>query len=775
MCAALAACTDETGSIFSPDYGRTPIELTIGGMEMTRAQITDGSEHTMQNFDKAANIFMVMKSEYGTLDYEGDRTDKYTVSRGHVDAGEGAITFDEVNKKYWDDAHARSSQLSIWAYASKCPEGWMECNFQTPNASWTAQDPETPEHMMAEYEDHKYNTSQKIDWEQQGEKGSKGAIYPCIMLWRASHNTTGTPLYRQDENSVQYQDLLFSNNLANHGEGNDKRLKFDFGTRKFPTGADAQMYFYHAMSKITIHIKKGDGFTSFNFDSGNITLKKLNTEGTFNIKDGEFQQIIKPTYDIPQIYQHATPDDGDAYTLEALAVPNIHAFLSKPELGLSDENSRFVKDAKNLDTDVMMEFTIESNKYQLTSGQLYDALVDASGNAVSNATKKEDKGTYIPLEAGKNYVFTFTVGKQKISNLTAKVAEWEEVNATEILPTNARIKVALEDRGDPVSSDIDLYRCPETHTEFADDYTGAYNWKTGYTGYTEDGNDDGKANPFTNTASGKWTTDWFWPHNKMYYHFRALSSNAGAVTADTNGDFVSLAHNETSYTDVTWGAPFKDIADDAKISYDPDTHGFDGSAAHQINYGIGPTENTIKMLMFHMMSDVTINVVSQEGAAQVQLGDGSTTYTTIELKDIYTAGKVTLGNGLVSTTDSKSDFTFTNHPAPVDNKVSWENYGAIPQSLEGVKLVITTADHNQYVVDMKDVKANTVSEYNIKNPYKKVGGTGADKEKYIIDRWYPGFRYSYTFKLSKKDITDITATILKWEDVEAGDDNVQIK
>lgn len=770
VCAALAACTDEASSIFSPDNGKTPIELSIGGVDapdMTRAVITDGTSHDMRNFDKAANIFMVMKSEYGTADFEGEQTDKYTVSRGRVAEGQNTINFDTNNQKYWDDAHARSSQLSIWAYASKCPENWYECNFQTPKADWAPQEHETPEHLMQEYEDHKYVTSSSIDWSLQSDKGSKGAIYPCIMLWRASHNITGDPLYRQDANSILCQDLLFSNNLAYNGADKDGRLKFNFGTRKFPTGDASKMNFYHAMSKITIHIKKGDGFNSFNFSSGNITLKKFNTEGTFNIKDGQFQQI-KATYDIPQIYKHTPADPGDDYTLEALVVPNIHEFLSSHSS--SDSNSRFVKDANTLPDDVMMEFTIENNKYQLTSGQLYGALVDGSDYPVTNATKKEDNGVYIPLEPGKNYVFTFTVGKQKISNLTAKVAQWEEVNATELLPTNARIQVALEDRGAVVNSGINLYRCPEVHSDFADDYKEAYAWKTNYTGYTADGNDNGKADPFTCSPAGKWTTDWFWPHNKMYYHFRALSSNADPVTTDvTNGDFVTLAHAETSYTDVTWGAPFKDIADDAKITYDPTTHGFDGSSEHQINYGIGPTENTIKMLMFHMMSDVTINVISDEGSAQVQLGDGSSTYTTIELKDIYTAGKVTLGNGLVSTTGEKSDFTFTNHPALTYNKVSWSNYGAIPQSLAGVKLVITTADHNQYIVDMENVMATSVSSNNITNPY-----TQSDT-KWKIDRWYPGFTYTYTFKLNKKGITDITATILQWEDVVAGKDDVQIK
>ena len=71
---------------------------------------------------------------------------------------------------------------------------------------------------------------------------------------------------------------------------------------------------------------------------------------------------------------------------------------------------------------------------------------------------------------------------------------------------------------------------------------------------------------------------------------------------------------------------------------------------------------------------------------------------------------------------------------------------------------------------MKDVVATTVSQKNIKNPY-----TADENGKFKIDRWYPGFKYTYTFRLKKKGIEDIKVTILGWEEVEAGNDNVQIQ
>jgi hypothetical protein len=63
----------------------------------------------------------------------------------------------------------------------------------------------------------------------------------------------------------------------------------------------------------------------------------------------------------------------------------------------------------------------------------------------------------------------------------------------------------------------------------------------------------------------------------------------------------------------------------------------------------------------------------------------------------------------------------------------------------------------------------TVGDNIITNPYTKSG------DKYVIDRWLPNYQYTYTFKLSKSGITQISASLADWENVEAGDDNVQIQ
>ena len=157
------------------------------------------------------------------------------------------------------------------------------------------------------------------------------------------------------------------------------------------------------------------------------------------------------------------------------------------------------------------------------------------------------------------------------------------------------------------------------------------------------------------------------------------------------------------------------------------------------------------------MSDVTIKVVSREGDAHVAV-DGAK----IQLQNIYTQGKLMMGNGLVTGTGDKTNYDFQGSGSP------WK-YGAIPQDLSDVTLDITTTDNNHYKVNLGAVYASTVTNKNLKNPYTK-----DEQRGYKIDRWYPGFKYEYTFELRKAEVHLLKCTILDCEEVVAGDDNVPI-
>lgn len=538
----------------------------------------------------------------------------------------------------------------------------------------------------------------------------------------------------QTTSTLKSEDLCYSNNIADNtsaGKG-DGRLMFRTATRKFDTG---NLCFYHALSKLTFEIVMGEGFSAseFLFANGtNLKLTNFFTKNTvFDLVTGEFTGTYSTTA-ITALAPRATATTGSAYTLDALVMPT------------TDMSATTAGD---------IEFTIANNNYKLTRKDLLDHIEAADKtNHMIDGTK---------LKPGVHYIFTLRIGKTKVDDITANIVDWETVTATEMNPSNAKTVLTLEDRTGN-ATDADIYRKAETSSTITGDITAedgkGYVWQTGY----------GDANAFTGTPRAL-ATPWYWPDNKTFYHFRAIAPVGRTKQTADGKDYVTLAHGE-SYTDVCWGAPFKDIAASAKIAYNT-TNGFDATAAHQIHPAIGATESTIKLLLFHMMSNVTFNVYTTEASSEdhVELGDGTAAnHTTLKLEQIYTAGRAYMGNGLSEATGTRSDFTFTAQPAPnAEKKVVWENYGAIPQSLDGVILVITTPDNNEYKVTMKDVVATSaITNNNVQYP-----AYTANK----ISQWYPGVKYTYNFKLTKQGVIDLTATIVDWEDVASNEQGVVIQ
>lgn len=783
---ALSACT-ERPAVEDPSTsanGKTPIELSVGGVDspsptITRAVITDGTGKTMQAFDVDSKIFMIIKSEYSAwaspydyMNYGGSQTTKYTVTRGEVAASSNDVTFNtDVQKRYWDDAHARSSNLSIWAYAQKGESGWNNCTFEEPNTG-------SYSNLLEAYKDYPCNTTALPSpvWRET-------EIYPAIRYWRASHHQNDDI---QDEQSVRCQDLLFSNNIVNYygntkvpeASRTDNRLKFDPATKHFPSKTDewstgvkkTEMKFYHAMSKITIHIQRGSGFETGSFaftpSTSNVALSGFNKKGLFHIGDGQFQYIWKHkpntttdeetdanAFYIPQIYNWQTPADGDAMTLEALVVPNIHEFLQSQTTPTEDTHSRFVSES----TDVMMEFTINNNKYQITSGQLYTALHGQSG-----ATEKTDNGTYIPMEAGKNYVFTFTIGKQLINNISAKLAAWDNVIATGQDPSNAYVRVSVKtNEGSAIQGNpnFDLYRAPGAVYEGSDYNSYAdYTWENGYEKSTSLAE--------TSTNSGVYKTEWYWPDNKTFYHFRTISPKETAIDGNSATTYISITggaikEGSVTATDYVWGAPFK------TDSPSPDVYSFtsgycnnETKANGQLYKAIGATTDNITLIQHHMTTQVFVDLENDNTVAEANRVN--ITGATVQLINIAKNAKLYLGNGLVTEYSNFDDVTMTAdaHAAASPIPAYDYSYGVLPQLLSnnnGTKKVgikITTTDGNVYIID--DIK--TI----------KIGDNA-------ITEWLPGRKYYYKFTLKKSGITNLSATIVNWETVTADNEDVTIK
>lgn len=761
LCAALAACSDQDVPV-NPEpvpetVEKTPIELSASYSDvseqeaMTRAVITDGTGKTLNAFKKSTSLYMLMKSDHDVQTNPGTSKVTRTIMFA-VGQTDGTKNFSEVNYsgdlanpkaneyskfvRFWDDTYGRESAISILAV---CTPGLAPSYANGTNDSKTWK-------IGGSDNGYTYRPWDPIA----GGGGStpyESIVWPVGFTTEQAKDQSGS---YSGLSFIDYEDLCYSNNIGKF-DSYDQRLKFDTSTKKFSTGI---LKFYHALSKLTFRIKKGDGFndTEFTFkENTNIKLSNFYNYGTFDIQNGAFLATpIKA--DINKIHACTPTSDESAagykYILDALVIPG------------TDMTSA---------TDNAVTFYINNNEYKLSMAQLYAAF---------NATQKTGYFDSNKLKAGVHYVFTLTVGKTKIQNLTASVVGWEDVVADEINPSNARINIQLEERGtDLLSTDqVAIYRAEDNASDITDSWEN-YNWTTGY----------GSTSNIFKKVDGVWklSTDWYWNSNVNYYHFRALMPDETSVNTDSdNGDYAPLQSGE-NYTDVRWGAPMRDVAnneasDNFKFIYNAST-GFNvvnssvNTSKSQIYQAIGPTSNALKLTLFHMMSDLTFNIKTTSDASKVELCHNSgESYTKLDLVGFYKNGKVLLGTGLVKTDGSIST---------VDNRVnisrsSIENgqyaqqqytFGAVPQDLTAVKLYITTPDKNQYIVDLKDVKATTIATNNIENPYTK------DNGKYKIDRWYPGFKYVYTFTLAKSGITNLQATIVDWETVTAEDDTVTIQ
>ena len=721
----ISACSTDEGLSAFDDQDKTPIELSAGVVgeipatqrAATRAMVTSGSGSP---FAKTTCVYMVLKSE------NSDNTSApalYTRTIGYLEgSSSNAIKYANGFNRYWEDSYSRNSQVS--AYAA-CVPGYYLAASVSGTVDGT-EDSTTP-------------------W-------TVGSLDSYENKWDASYGTTtlawplrSASVADQTGDFVNSQDLCFSNNVSNLSTDGDNRLTFSTETKKFGSGT---LVFNHALTRITFKIKRGDGFTykddfAFTESGKNIVLTGFNTSGTFDFKVGKF--ITMNSASTIQQLADTKNTEGYDHVLDGIMLPGTN---------LNDETAGSIS------------FTIDDNLYQLSKKKLLTAL-DGKVTNVSNTSALDDNNQMRP---GVHYVFTMTVGKKKVSSFTASVVEWESVTTEVTKPTNARITMSLLDNGIKKTGDakFDLYRSTNTSSTIKDDYE-SYDWTTGYTltnckaALVEGTKDSGIYQAKDATGS----TDWYWPDNKTFYHFRAVMPNDWVVTKDNDGDYISLAAGfKGSYTDVCWGAPF--AATTSNLIYDPEDatkNGFDGknvSTTHQLFKAIGPTEQAIKMIMFHMMSDVTINLTTTTGNDNVIL-----TNAKMQLSNVYSKGKVLMGNGLVVPTETAG--TITNETATNTYQVDW-TYGFIPQSLKDVVLTITTADNNQYFVNMNEVLAATVGSTIIASPYSK-----NSNGKYVVDRWLPNYKYTYTFKLSKAGITQISASLANWEEVVAGDDNVQIK
>ena len=515
--------------------------------------------------------------------------------------------------------------------------------------------------------------------------------------------------------------------------------KYDFATEKYPVYSadleDGQMQFRlrdngdvtgpgkfdkghlifnHALSRITVNLKKGEGFSgdeSFQFATGtNVQVLSVPVSGSLDLSTGTWSGVTNNT--IAKMVS-LTPAAGVAYSLMAQILPDYE--ISKTSV-------------TNL-----LSFTIDNNTYYITQAQMYDALK----NAVTN------DGTKITMAQGSNYIFQITVNKTQIANVTAVVEPWVDVTSAVWEPSNARITLnsIYDSQSGESSTNFDLYRLLDESPTISDSYVGR-NW---------DGNYTDKASSLTDNGNGGWDTDWYFESNKSYYHFRTVDENTTVETTPAK-DYFGITAGSVANTDPHWGAPMtqEPVYDIAK--------GYEDA----LSPAIGATSDNINITDQHMMSKVIINLQTTTGDDKVDF-TGSQVYIT----QIHTEGQVQMGNGLITPTGTPGQLTMDGNAAGTKF-----TYAVVPQALvrgsnddDYVGITIVTGDNNQYYIvkNLSEIVATSVD--NDKNQAQ-----GA-----AITRWYPGHTYEYTFTLKKAAIDKITCTVQGWVNVVADNKEISLE
>lgn len=804
-----ATCTDDESVTAPADPYNGKELISFGGEGKGQASTRAFFNDTKQGFSSETTVYMRIRATDGTNYRYAEATataeaNNTTDSHYSLVGAHSDLTYVAGQERFWDDAFGRESQLSVYAFA-------------IPNRT-----------------DATLPTWAKTTWVQVSATNNKNwytaGAFDKTVTWSVSTAQSST--------TMDAQDLAYSNNIQTGGEGGRYTNTYttDWSTsigdgymRWIPKTAtpgetsgkfdQGHLIFNHALAWIEINLTEGSNFnnsanTDFVWTNGsptavtqNITLKSFNTTGTFDISDGTWSS--QSANNITTMDEHSVSHSGGVTTR------TLYAFVV-PGNDLEAEASNVV------------EFEIDQGKYYVTGNQIAKAIQDyydpttGPGKADPHAS---DYHTFNEIEAGKHYVVHLTVAKKGIERITAAIEPWETVNSIDADAKNTYPTFTFEDRGTHYGSgdisEFNIYRAAYVAENFIiNNTTQDYdNWLTGYT-------TDGKATKTWQAGSSEWKTDWFWPNNKTAYHFRATGIHDGdasinpVVTQSTNDYFnitsgvisptgklsttaltaeqadaynaamtpetdkaagdeltaeEAAAYNaKMFYEDYIWGAPFKDIDPSAKLTYST-TNGFDGTTPHQISYAIASTESQINMLLFHMTSQIFINVqTTADGSAnKVNLYTDDAHKTVVEILRMKSAGTVQMGNGLVEVTSADpvaaTTITYTgneNIGSDGVDKVKF-SYGLVPQALsrgasetDKIGLRITTPDGNQYVVKDLSTCTATVSTTNLSNPYTSAGGG-----LYTIDRWYPNYQYTYTITIKKTGIERITAAVQAWETV----------
>lgn len=443
-----------------------------------------------------------------------------------------------------------------------------------------------------------------------------------------------------DSQSWQDKDLLFSNNNSDEGKTNSTNMnKNNVGRYKFATQkgrTDCNLELHHAMSKITINLKAGKGFTDAKFVSDpTVTLQSVKLNGSVNIKALTATASGETT--TAAIAKSSTTTENYTATYEGLVFPGNELAESQKAAAKS---GGFAK------------INCDGNIYNIYADELMAAMKTAENNT-------ED---YV-FHSGKNYILNIIVDKTEIK-VTATVTDWVNVNAEEETP---------------LININDIYG--HTGTEFANGFS-FYMKEASATSFTKGTDVEYHADAVAPARKYSLTTPLYWPNHNTHYNFRGIYpivGDGGTPTSKVTATAVSVAN--AAYSSCTFPS-------DLMIGY-PRTENdaaADETCKPHNKAGICATEGDIRMNFLYAMSQVEVILKSEleagmPEAAKVTLNGN----TGIDILNGYTSGSIALMTGVATCTGDKATWPMAGGVYNSETKQYDVNNAVVPQSLTGLK------------------------------------------------------------------------------------------
>lgn len=515
-----------------------------------------------------------------------------------------------------------------------------------------------------------------------------------------------------DGKDVLSGDIIVSNNLTAYkfAQRNDDDAK--------------RMVFVHPLSKITVNLKAGEGFTrgsvgatTFKFESDPVvTLTNATTLAAIADPQNDYA-LTKGTVSITDA---TAVSDGTKSTV-------IAGTTSTSDAGITVIKQAVVYPGTQLGADddaVIAVVNADGNIYYIKAKEIHDAITAKGGH------------TDFRTLAGYNYIINITVNKTGI-RLTATVTRWTSVDSDEVHPViNVNTHVG-DDGGDKPSSEFNrfaFWRSESIGSDYQHEATPAVGI---------DGTTDWAA-----------TTTLYWTHHNQHYHFRGIFPVGTVVKTSGGRQVVEVASGPydaaTFPSNFVMGMP--EFSGDDYMCDNEDHEHVDMRTA-----GICARTSAINLNFRYMMSRVEVNLSSSAVGAKdyVDLSDCK-----VELVNAGTDGNVLLSDRSAQvTTDAQ---TYALHGVS-GSKVHYDDI-IVPQTLVNtdssnkVRFKITVfngimTDYDVYYADVAPIKV-------------KASGASVSAP---VDAWESGVHYVYNLKITKTEIK-ATASLTDWKTVEASED-----